>query len=651
MPRIHALLVGIDTYQSSDVPDLQGCENDLVLAERVLRDRVAKDDLVLATLRNEEATRAEIIRSFRSRLGAARAGDIALFWFSGHGSSGPLPAEIWHAESAGSCQTMVCHDSRAGAPDLYDKELAALVREVVASGAHLVTIQDSCHARSGMRGDAITGLPPRYVPPATIPPSPRDLLPELVKDAAGPTRPTAGSLAPRHVALAACDEWESAHELVFADGVHGVFSEALGHALARLGPEATYREVLNDARCRVEGRLRRQRPSLEAADDLADREFLGGALHPRAAQVTLRHVRNRWEVDIGAVHGTVAGSRLAVHRVTPPCEVSVVEVQVERSLVEPVGWSPDIERQYEMVLSDVPLPPVAVSIRSRPDVAAGLAAQVRTACAGGPSPHIAVIAPQGEASARLLLRVRQTDDRRRLQITSADHEPLAPAMPADDAGIARTVRDLEHIARWLQVRNLASPSAALADAVQLEVLPAPADGTWPPRDQQPPAPGDLEFEYTWTGSAWRPPSAFIRLRNTTSERLFCALLDLTDRFRMHAGLFPGEYVAGDWTAPAGRGAPITLSLPPDRIAPGATGTDWLVLLVAQEPFSSDPFRLNRLGEPDEDPADARRGGITGVLGRLGLLAVRRDLTPAPVVPLDWAVRVCALRTRVPDKKT
>ncbi|MFF3619224.1 caspase family protein [Streptomyces sp. NPDC002467] len=650
MPKVHALLVGIDTYRLPRL-NLRGCVNDVELAERLLRDRIAPADLVVERLCDEQATRAGMVEAFRGHLGGLGPGDTALFWYSGHGSTAPMPEGMPYAESAGMCQTLVCHDSRAGAPDLYDKELAVLAQEVLATGAALVTVMDACHSRSAMREAPAPGLTPRCAPRLEeAPPHLGDLLPELAAAVADPSRPAPGAQLPGHVAFSACDEWEVANEGQFPDGWHGVFTEALGHALTRLGPDATYRQVLGHARCRVEGRLLRQVPHLEAIGDLPDREVFGGALRPRATRITLRYLWGQWEVDAGAVHGIVTGSRFGVHRTAPFREVHVAEVLTQCSLVTPVGWTPEKDRQYEMVLTDVPLPPVAVSVRAEPDLLLRLTETVRTTGPGGrPSPHIRLIPPTDDGSAsRLALRVRQADDGRSIQVTGLDDRPLASPVPADEHGVRQTAGDLEHIARWLQVRNLESASPALEEAVRLELFPAPPGSRRLPHEGAPAPVRDLDFAYTWTGTGWKPPSVFMRLRNTTDRKLFCVLLDLTDRYRMHADLFPGEYVAAHWTAQAGNGAPVTLALPPDEpVEPGARSTDWLVLLVAEEPFGSDLFALPRLRETPRASARAGRRGVTGVLDRLGLLAVQRDADPAPPVALDWAVKAFEVTTRIP----
>ncbi|MFF7043678.1 caspase family protein [Streptomyces massasporeus] len=648
MPKVHALLVGIDTYRLPRL-NLRGCVNDVKLAERLLRDRIAPADLVIQKRCDEQATRAGIIEAFRCHLGGLGTDDIALFWYSGHGSTGPLPEEIWYAESVGMCQTMVCHDSRAGVPDLYDKELAILASEVVRSGATIVTIMDSCHSRSAMRDILPPGLTPRFVPRLESSPELRDLLPELTTDATDPSGPVPGAQLPRHVAFSACDEWGLANEGPFPDGWHGVFTQALGHALARLGRDATYRQVLSYARCRVEGQILGQIPNLEAIGDLADQEVFGGALRPRAARVTMRYLRGQWEVDAGAVHGVIPGSRFGVHRIAPLREVHVANVYTQLSVVDPIDWAPDEDQQYDVVLTDVPLPPVAVSIQADPDVVLRLSETVQTAGpGGGPSPHIRIVPATDESAFRLRMQVRQAAGTSMIQVTSQDDKPLASPVPIDDRGIQQTVCDLDHIARWLQVRNLESASPALEESIQLELFPALPGLQRPPRDGMPAPVENLNFAYTWTGATWEPPSVFVRLRNTTDRKLFCVLLDLTDRYRMHANLFPGEYVAGRWTAEAGNGAAVTLALPPDQpVEPGASVTDWLVLLVAEEPFSSEPFALPRLREMPRSSTRGARRGITGVLDRLGLLAVQREFEVVPPVALDWAVKTVEVTTRVP----
>jgi hypothetical protein len=54
-----------------------------------------------------------------------------------------------------------------------------------------------------------------------------------------------------------------------------------------------------------------------------------------------------------------------------------------------------------------------------------------------------------------------------------------------------------------------------------------------------------------------------------------------------------------------------------------------------------------MGEASRRPHRGGKRGITGVLDRLGLLAVKRDAVPEPVVVLDWTVEVVEITTRVP----
>lgn len=54
MPKVHALLIGIDRYQRPSL-DLRGCVNNVTLAEQLLRDRIVPGDLAVAQLHDDQA--------------------------------------------------------------------------------------------------------------------------------------------------------------------------------------------------------------------------------------------------------------------------------------------------------------------------------------------------------------------------------------------------------------------------------------------------------------------------------------------------------------------------------------------------------------------------------------------------------------------
>jgi hypothetical protein len=84
--RIRALLVGIDRYARADVPPLRGCVNDVVLVRSVLKRYFDVPNADLHLLVNERATKTNILRRLHGMIDASRAGDVVVFYFSGHGS-------------------------------------------------------------------------------------------------------------------------------------------------------------------------------------------------------------------------------------------------------------------------------------------------------------------------------------------------------------------------------------------------------------------------------------------------------------------------------------------------------------------------------------------------------------------------------------
>ena len=270
---------------------------------------------VLRTLIDAEATRDAVISAFREHLGQARAGDVALFAYCGHGSEEPVPPAIADLEPTGRIQTLILYDSdrkvagRLRRP-LADKELSLLIAEVAAGGAHVVVILDCCHSGGGTRDPFVRtrGWRPD---PDLVEPQHRDLVrgdghgrgrrpsscPAPSSRGSPPARPTsrwrpaARSRRPRSIGSGTC--------------TRGAFSVALVESLDTLGTRTTYRSLLDTVRARVDRTAEDQRPELFPLEPggLGDALFLDGTVEPVPATFTVTHGFDGWEVDAGLVHG------------------------------------------------------------------------------------------------------------------------------------------------------------------------------------------------------------------------------------------------------------------------------------------------------------------------------------------------------------
>ena len=86
MATIRAVLVGVDRYERPDIPSLKGCVNDVALVRRTLKDVLGVRNEDIRVVVNERATKANILRRLQTTLERAEAGDVVVFYFSGHGS-------------------------------------------------------------------------------------------------------------------------------------------------------------------------------------------------------------------------------------------------------------------------------------------------------------------------------------------------------------------------------------------------------------------------------------------------------------------------------------------------------------------------------------------------------------------------------------
>jgi hypothetical protein len=535
--RLYALLVGIDAYPPP-IPALSGCVNDVTGFAEVLRERVGADALELVVLADGEATRSAVTTHLSDHLGRATAQDVAVFYFSGHGSQQATPEELWSIEPDRRNETLVCVDSRSpDSWDLADKELAGLLHGISASGCHTLVVLDCCHSGDGTRN---AGEVVRLAPP-----DPRSRPAATFVALHGPTTAVRGTgrwtPAGHHVLLAACRSSEKAKEVTAGGRRHGALSAALDAALLGFDGRPTYRDVLRIVTADVTSRVTDQHPQIETTDATElDRPFLGGAIPATPRPLTLSRLPDGWCIDSGAVHGVPAPrgddtTELAVYPLTgetsgsPLATASVTRVLPDRSLVR---LTPELDESfiYRAVVTSIPLDPLLVGVVGD---AVGTAALRRAADhADETLVDLVDVGRDGTVSGGTTvadLLVEATSEG--FVITRPGvTRPLVPVVGGEGRE-ERTVLALERVARWLRLSALTNATTALAaDAVRVEVdAGTGAVG----------AGGTLTIAYAGSDG----PRFTVRLTNTTATPLWAALLDLTETYGIFTDAFPAGSVA------------------------------------------------------------------------------------------------------------
>ena len=95
-PHIFALIIGVNKYQSSNIPDLVGAVPDADAMRSYLQDYLGVPSSQIRNLRDSEATRAAIIDGIEafSLNDEIKEGDPILIYYAGHGGSADTP-EGW----------------------------------------------------------------------------------------------------------------------------------------------------------------------------------------------------------------------------------------------------------------------------------------------------------------------------------------------------------------------------------------------------------------------------------------------------------------------------------------------------------------------------------------------------------------------------
>lgn len=171
-PKLHALIVGVNDYESPKIRDLRGCVDDASRIKAyfeqsfVQRNFAANPSITFLT--DKKATKKAILTCFEKELSKAKKEDSVVFYFAGHGLREKTGIEVFKEdEFDGHLSSILCHDSNPfvhkDEPEkasISDKELRFQIHQLEKkTGAHILTIFDCCHSGENTRKVVDTGPP------------------------------------------------------------------------------------------------------------------------------------------------------------------------------------------------------------------------------------------------------------------------------------------------------------------------------------------------------------------------------------------------------------------------------------------------------------------------------------------------------------
>ena len=277
-----ALLVGINAYPSAP---LNGCVNDSRLMYNLLIQKLGFPPDNVRVLTDQRATTQEIKNRLSWLFSGLKAGDTAVFHYSGHGSQvrdrGPLD------ELQDGLDEIICPINFNWQQLLITDDQLGAYLKLVPSGARAYVVLDCCHAGTGTRelinpmsnnGPKPKNARVRYLaPPFDL--KARFIGRKLAKRKIGRGTTTASTkavsgeiicLSMNHILLAGCSEAQTSAEAWLGGQFNGALTWALASALtANISGTAVsqFQAIISKVKSRGFG----QTPQLEGPQGLMSR--------------------------------------------------------------------------------------------------------------------------------------------------------------------------------------------------------------------------------------------------------------------------------------------------------------------------------------------------------------------------------------------
>ncbi|KAH6910782.1 caspase domain-containing protein [Coprinopsis sp. MPI-PUGE-AT-0042] len=252
--NIHALVLGINRYQSNDFDDLQAAVNDANSFEQLLLDKLNVPSSQIINLRDEKASRQNILKALTDdllRITSDCKDPAIIIYYAGHGASIEKP-KGWEFWATNSNNIELLCPSDMGLPlgqdgtdvvdGIPDRTICRLLNKLSrARGNNITLILDCCHS-AGINRNTTSPVPAGYIPRRIQRPPPlsarvdESIYEAAIDDrAARLTANPAGSFAGRfqdsHVLMAACGREQTAFEFQGS----GLFTQSLLSALEACG--------------------------------------------------------------------------------------------------------------------------------------------------------------------------------------------------------------------------------------------------------------------------------------------------------------------------------------------------------------------------------------------------------------------------------
>ncbi|PVF99210.1 hypothetical protein CPB86DRAFT_814161 [Serendipita vermifera] len=311
-PRLFALIIGINKYQSSQIPELEGSVPDAMAMQRYLEDTMGVPSSQITTLHDEEATRDRIIQEFYSLMfhSEIKEGDPILIYYAGHGSTAPTPTG-WEAGGP-EIQFLAPYDCLSNKDGtiingIPDRTIGSLLEDLArAKGDNITVIFDCCHSGSLTR--PILAHPRHHIRGFKMPiETPPDLDQDIWLEKRATTIASGfqRSGLRSHVLLAACGAEESAKE----EEGRGNFTKALLDTLVAFGAdEMTYVDLIQRIPC-----IPQQNPQCEGHNQ--DRICFDSKVPSRYRHVyPVRQEGPRYIMKAGISHGIAKDATFAIYR-------------------------------------------------------------------------------------------------------------------------------------------------------------------------------------------------------------------------------------------------------------------------------------------------------------------------------------------------